>query len=113
MSLSPSLSKLLINGFHVKVQLSPKFGLKVPRLSSMTFITMKPGVVKDEIQIKVAFTHLQQHLFSHVCETGSQFDKKLGDMPNQSLFQLSLVVVLCQSEKIEGVRVFDNLLSQI
>jgi hypothetical protein len=52
-------------------------------------------------------------LTPHIGETGPQFQQELGDMVGQRFFQLPLVVVFGQHQKIKVVRIFNQLLRQV
>jgi hypothetical protein len=110
--LIPIPAQLLVHRLQIKIELAGKLRLEVYGLELNDNIAMKFRMVKEKIEEEFPFAHLQLFLPSNKGETGAQFQQKFGDMVDQRRFQLPLVVVVGQRQKIKVVRIFDQLLRQ-
>ena len=74
---------------------------------------MQTGVIEQQIEKKLTLAHLQRHLPAHVSKASAQLQQKLRDMVNQRPLQLALGMLWRQREKVEQIRVFQQLCRQI
>ncbi|MNL15685.1 hypothetical protein D3C87_1366890 [compost metagenome] len=63
-------------------------------------------MIKQQVDEKLVTAYVQQHLLADEGKARSQFQQKVGNVFNQSVFDLALLGIKSQAEEVETVRVF-------
>jgi hypothetical protein len=71
---------------------------------------MRPDVIKEQVSIKGLSVYLERNLAADESETPAKFQQEVTEMGEQTAFQLSLLGASGQRQKIELIRVLENLL---
>ena len=70
-------------------------------------------MVEEQVEVVVLFADLQVVLAPHKCEARAHLQQEVADMLQQAPFKVALLSVWAEGEKVEVVRVFENLLCQV
>ena len=70
-------------------------------------------MIEEQINAEILATHLQRILASDKRKPDSEFQQKVTEMIDQAAFQIPLVRLFGKGEKLEVVRVFDDLLCKL
>ena len=70
-------------------------------------------MVEEQIQIEILVTHFEVDLPPDESEARAEFQEKALHMVHQCLFYLTFSPWVSRAEKVEKVRVFENLRSQV
>ena len=63
-------------------------------------------MVEQKIELEILCSNFKRNLAPDECESHAKFDKKLPQMPEESMLEIALVGLLGESEKVEVVSIF-------
>ena len=70
-------------------------------------------MVEQEIELEIFSSNFEWNLTSDERETDAEFDEELTEMREKSMLEVALLGLFRESQEIEVVGVFDELLSEI
>jgi hypothetical protein len=70
-------------------------------------------VIEEQIELEVLSSDFQRDLAPNEGEAEAQFDEKGPQVSEEPLFQVVLVSFRCEGQKIEVVRILEELLCQV
>ncbi|MNI70254.1 hypothetical protein D3C73_1260560 [compost metagenome] len=88
-------------------------GLELARLEFDDHIAAQLEVIEQQVDEELVTTNIQQHLLADEGKACAQFQQELGDMLDQSVFDLTLLRIKRQAEEVEAVRIFQRLAGQV
>src|SRR5439155_25125941 len=88
------------------------FGFELVHLEINNNEAPKSEVIKEEIDKEILAFNFEWVLTSDKGEADSKLQKKLLEMLDQAPFKVAFLGLLTEAQKIEVVRIFDNLLSE-
>ena len=104
---------LAIHRGQIEAKLPQMFGLEFSALEFDHHIASQLEVIEQQVNEKLVATYVQQHLPTDKGKAGAQLQQKLGHVLDQSIFDLTLLRLIGQPEKIETIRVFQRLPGKI
>ena len=74
---------------------------------------MKPDVIEEQVDVEGLIADRERHLAADEGEAPAKFEQQVAQMDEQAPLNLPFVGVFGHGQKVEVVRVFQNLLGQI
>ena len=102
----------VIDGGEIKVHLAGVFGSELVHLEINNNEASKSEVVKEEIDKEILAFNFEWVLTSNKGEADAELQKKLLEMLDEGGFKIAFFGLLTEAQKIEVVRIFDNLLGE-
>ena len=98
-----------IDGAQVEIQLPCMFRLERARLELHHDVTLEPRVVEEQVDEEFVASHFEPHLASQEREPRTQLKEEARDMAHQRELDVALVGLFAESEKVEVVRILEDL----
>jgi len=107
------MAEHVIDGREVEIHLSRVLRLERRHLEVNHHEASKLQVVEKQIKFEVLSADLKQHLAPDKCKPQAEFDEKLTQVREKTLFEVALLCFRCESKEIEVVGILDELLCEI
>ena len=107
------MAEKIVHGGEVEIQLPGIFRLEWPHFEINDDKASELEVVKQQIDFEVLSSYFKQDLAADEGEPDTKLDEELAQVGEKFPLQVALVRFGCEGEKIEVVRVFDDLLREI
>ena len=104
---------LAIHRSQIKPQLPQMLRFELATLEFDHHIAAQLEVVEQQVDEKLVTAHIQQHLPPDEREARAQFQQEFGDMLHQGVFDLALLRLVGQAQKIETIGVFQRFVGQV
>jgi len=107
------VAEKIVHGGEVEIQLPGIFRLEWPDFEIDHHKASELEVVKQQVELEVFSSDLEQDLAAYEGKPDTKLDEELAQVGEKFPLQVALVRFGCEGEKIEVVRVFDDLLREI
>ena len=107
------MAQAVVNGGKVEVHLAGVLWLERRHLQVDDDEAPELQVVKEKIESEIFSSDFERHLAADECEADAKLDEELAQVFEKSPFEVALLGVVGESQKIEAVRVFDELLGEV
>ena len=88
------------------------FGFEGRGLEFHHYIAFQARVIEEQVDEKLVARHLQAELPPDERKARTEFQQEARDVADQTVFDLALMRVITQAQKVEQVRVFERVVRQ-
>lgn len=101
-----------IHGRKIEVELTCIIGLKFACFQFNRNIATQIEIVEQQVNVEIVAAHVKMILIAEERKAGTQFQKKLGYILDESLFNISFDHILLERNEVKNLRVFHRLCCQ-